>query len=289
MARPPIPLNALRAFEAAARHQSIKLAALELNVSASAVSHQVRQLEAHLGASLFHRDGRGVQLTTDGADLLPKLIDGFKLLEEALGEHQARRSQGPLRLSVLDIFAHGWLLPRLSGYPLGRQGFELDIQVSQQLVSFETENIDAAVRIGDGRWSGLECDHLFDERMGVYASPGHSLTQPPIFVSRYRLSEWRDWCAGPTPPASAKAPVVLVENISLALKAALEGAGLCFAGDAFAQREVEARRLTQSETSPQTSVRGGYWLVYPPRGRRDLRLQNLRAWLFTQIEPPSAT
>ena len=283
MARPAIPLNALRAFEAAARHQSVKLAALELNVSASAVSHQVRQLEELLGVALFTRDGRGVRLTEDGTALLPKLAGGFSLIEAALDEHHGRRAQGPLRLSVLELFAHWWLLPRLSSYPLARRGFELEIEASQQVVSFDTENVDAAVRIGKGGWPGVECDHLFDECMGVYGLPDIALETAPIFVSRLRQQEWRDWCAAERPPVSAGVPIVLVENASLALKAALDGAGLCFAGDRFAERDVLTGRLRRFDEADAPSARGDYWLVYPPRARRDPRLQNFRSWLLAQI------
>ncbi len=288
MARPSVPLNALRAFEAAARHQSVKQAALELGVSASAVSHQVRQLEAILGVALFVRDGRGVKLTDEGAALLPRLVEGFGLIEAALDEHHGRRAYGPLRLSVLELFAHWWLLPRLSSYPLARRGFELEIEASQQVVSFDTDNLDAAVRIGKGAWPGVTCDHLFDERMGVYGLPSVALDTAPIFVSRLRQQEWRDWCAGPRPPVAASAPIVLVETVSLALKAALDGAGLCFAGDRFAERDVLTGRLRRFDEAQAFSERGGYWLVYPPRGARDPRLQNFRTWLLDQVAAEQA-
>jgi len=283
MARPAIPLNALRAFEAAARHRSVKNAALELSVSASAVSHQVRQLERLLGVALFTRDGRGISLTDEGERLLPKLAEGFSLIEAALDDHHGRRVQGALRLSVLEIFAHWWLLPRLSSYPLARRGFELEIEASQQVVSFDTENVDAAVRIGKGNWPGVLSDHLFDERMGVYGLPDLAVCSAPIFVSRLRQQEWRDWCSAPEAPAAAGAPVVLVETVSLALKAALDGAGLCFAGDRFAERDVLTGRLRRFDEAREPSVRGGYWLVYPPRARRDPRLQNFRTWLLAQV------
>lgn len=282
MARPSIPLNALRAFEAAARHQSVKQAGLELNVSASAVSHQIRQLESQLGVALFTRDGRGVTLTAEGAALAPRLIEGFGLIEAALDDHHTRLTGGPLRLSVLEIFAHWWLFPRLSSYPLARRGFELEIMASQQVVSFDTENVDAAVRVGKGVWPGVVCDHLFDERLGVYGLPGLDLERAPIFISGLRQQEWRDWCASARPPVGAAAPIVLVETVSLALKAALDGAGLCMAGDRFAERDVLTGRLQRLDEAETVSARGAYWLVYPPRGRRDPRLRNFRTWLLAQ-------
>lgn len=282
MARPSIPLNTLRAFEAAARHESVKLAGLELNVSPSAVSHHIRQLEAILGAALFVRDGRGLSLTNEGARLAPRLTEGFGLIEAALEDHHARQAVGPLRISVLEIFAHWWLLPRLSSYPLAERGFALEIETSQKVVSFDTENVDAAVRIGGGEWPGVQSDHLFDERLGVYGHPDAAAGASTVFVSRPRQNEWAAWCASERPPVGAGASVVLVDSASTALKAALDGAGLCLAGDLFADRDVAAGRLRRLDQEGTISARGSYWLVYPPRLRRDRRLQNFRGWLLEQ-------
>lgn len=282
MARPPIPLNALRAFEAAARRLSVRHAAEELNVSPSAVSHQVRQLEAILGTTLFIRDGRGIQLSEDAMTLLPKLTTAFELIEAAVDEHQSVRVEGPLRLSVLDTFAHWWLLPRLGSYPLTTRGFELDIQTTLRPVNFETENIDAAIRIGHGEWSGAEALPLFTERLGVYAAPGVEPEGRPLILSRHREAEWRAWCEGASPPITVDHPVVLVESASLALKAALDSVGLCVAGDIFADEQVRAGRLKRLEAAPTLSSRGGYWLVFPRRLQRDLRFRNFRSWLLKQ-------
>lgn len=284
MVRPPAPLNALRAFEAAARHESVKLAGLELNISPSAVSHHIRQLEALLGQTLFVRDGRGLRLTEPGARLLPKLTEGFGLISAALEDHHVREAAGPLRLSVLEIFAHWWLLPRLSSYPLARRDFALEIDASQKVVSFDLENVDAAVRIGDGQWPGVLSDHLFDERLGVYGAPTDLPDGAPVFVSRPRQDEWEAWRTSDHPPVGAASPVVLVDSASTALKAALDGAGLCFAGDPFAERDVAAGRLRRLDQAGGISARGGYWLVYPPRIRADRRLRNFRGWLLREAQ-----
>lgn len=288
MPRPPIPLNALRAFEAAGRQLSIRRAAEELSVSPSAVSHQVRQLEAILGTSLFSRDGRGIQLSDDASQLLPRLTSAFKLIEAALDDHQCARALGPLRLSVLETFAHWWVLPRLSSYPLTTKGFELDIQTTLRPVNFETENIDAAIRIGHGQWPGVEAVPLFTERLGVYGAPTLKVAQPPLILSRHREAEWRAWCDSATPPSTAHHPVVLVESASLALKAALDGVGLCLAGDVFVDHQLKAGLLERLEACPTLSTRGGYWLVFPRRLQRDVRFRNFRTWLLQQSEDTRA-
>ena len=264
----------------------MKLGGLELNVSASAVSHHIRQLEATLGVALFVRDGRGLNLTEEGARLAPKLAQGCGLISAALEEHHAQEVARPLRLSVLEIFAHWWLLPRLGSYPLAQHGFALEIEGSQKVVSFDTENVDAAVRIGDGQWPGVRSDHLFDERLGVYGPVRDLPPDAPIFISRPRQDEWQAWRTSERPPAGAASPVVLVDSASTALKAALDGVGLCFAGDLFAERDVAAGRLRRLDRAAAISARGSYWLVYPPRLRRDPRLQNFRGWLLDQAAAP---
>lgn len=290
MSRPPIQLNALRAFEAAARHGSVKAAAQELNVSPSAVSHQIRQLENLLGSYLFERNGRGVELTDEGAKLLPKLEEGFGLIGEALAEHHAKTAAGPLRINVLETFALYWLSPRLKSYPLGRGGFDLEIAASQRVVSFETENVDLAIRTGHGSWPGVECEHLFPERLGLYVSPAWSAPPTaggPLFLSKHRQAEWAEWQPNLSGSDLEALTVVLVDSTSLAIKAALDGAGYCVAGDPFVRLEIADGRLKVVEVAPVPSSMGGYWLVYRKGARRDPRVRHFRSWLFEEIERAS--
>lgn len=275
--RPPLHLNGLRAFEAVGRHGSVKEAARELRVTPSAVSHQVRLLEEMLGMHLFDRRGRSITLTPYGAQLLPKLGAGFALINEALVDHHGRTAAGPLRLSVLETFALYWLLPRLQRYPLVQRGFELDISATQRLVSFETEHVDLAIRSGHGDWPGLEAELLLTERLGIYGPSGVD-DAPILFLSRHRIAEWERWRPH-VRHAAASARMMLVNSSSLAIKAAVDGAGLCLAGDIFVQSEVDAGRLQLREQSPAKSSMGGYWLVHRVASRRDPRIRNFRRWL----------
>lgn len=289
MAKPLLHLNGLRAFEATARHRSVKDAALELNVTASAISHQIRQLEALLGVRLFEKEGRGSILTEDGARLAPKLTQGFDLLNQALEDHHGRTALGPLRVSVLETFALYWLMPRLNAYPFGRDGFDLSITASQRIVSFDTENFDAAIRLGHGGWPGLESEKLFDEHVGVFVSP-ETITrggEAPFFVSTHRVDDWES--LHPKLNATlAAAPRIDVESVSLAIKAAVDGAGYCLAGDEMVRAETRSGRLVNVIEATVPSARGGYWLVYPARARRDRRLKNFRAWLFDRLAETQA-
>jgi LysR family transcriptional regulator, glycine cleavage system transcriptional activator len=284
MTRPHLHLNGLRAFEATARHRSVKEAALELGVTPSAVSHQIRQLEALLGVRLFEKDGRGSILTEDGARLLPKLTQGLSLLKEALEDHFARTKAGPLRISVLETFALYWLMPRLNAYPFGRDGFGLRITASQRVVSFDTENMDAAVRLGHGGWEGLESEKLFDEHIGIFASPRALASNPhaPVFLSTHRISDW-ERVRPMLSPELARAPRMDIESVSLAIKAAVDGAGYCLAGQEMVQAEIASGLLVNVMKRAVPSARGGYWLVYPARAKRDRRLRNFRGWLFDRI------
>lgn len=280
MRRLGLTLNALRSFEAVARHGSFKAAAQELGVTASAVSHQVALLERQLGARLLERDARRVELTPYGAAMLPKLSAGFDLLSEAVADHTSRIKDGPLRISVLDTFALYWLLPRMERCPLGRG---IDILTSPRAVSFETENVDMAMRLGHGRWPRVEADKLFDETMSLFVQPGRCalLETGPVFIAPRRREEWDDWRAACAPDLP-DLPLVEVDSTALAIKAAIDGAGLGFAGCELVAREVSTGRLAPVAPGTVRSRWGGYWLVYPKLVLRDPRARELRAWLLEE-------
>ena len=149
-----VPLNALRAFEAAARHMSIKDAAEEIGVTPSAVSHQLRILEDLLGVELMRRVGPRLELTETGRLLSPDLSVGFTRIIQAVATVKQERKLGPLRLSMLPTFAVHWLSPRMASYPFARSGFELLISTTQTAVDLGAGVADAAVRHGSGQWPG---------------------------------------------------------------------------------------------------------------------------------------
>lgn len=254
---------------------------MELNVTPSAVSHKIRLLEGLLGVHLFDRSGRSIEPTADGGRLLPKLGAGFALINEAMADHHVRTAAGPLRLSVVEIFALYWLLPRLSRYPLAKRGFELEISASPRLVSFETENVDVAIRSGNGCWPGVEVERLLTERLGIYRAPGKAVASV-LFVSVHRAAEWTAWQQYAGRPI-VSAQTIRVDSTSLAIKAAVDGAGWCLAGDVIAQSEVEAGRLELVERNAAPDVASGYWLVQPKGKRRDPRFRNFRQWLLQEI------
>jgi LysR family glycine cleavage system transcriptional activator len=165
------PLNALRAFEAAARHSSFALAAEELGVTAAAVSQQVKALEAQLQVALFRRQPRGLALTNAGRAYLPGLTDGLDRLASATSHLQEGQASGTITLTMLASFAAGWLVPRLGRFRAQYPGIDLRIDTSRRLVDFAREDVDLAIRFGAGPFKGLQAVHLLDEELFPVASP----------------------------------------------------------------------------------------------------------------------
>jgi len=293
-----VPLNALRAFEAAARHLSIKAAASEIGVTPSAVSHQLRALEEALGVELLRRAGAALELTEAGRALAPELSAGFGRIVTAVGALRTERRLGPLRLSLLPTFLAHWLSPRLAGYPFARSGFELLLSTTQLPVDLNAGVADAAVRYGAGTWPGLTADLLFAEHVTLLAAPAwcaaHArdlkagIARAPLFLSQHRRENLERWNAslpgGPVTPAA----VVPVDSAGVGLKAALDGAGLTLAGLEVAASDIAAGRLAPVFAHSIASG-GGYYLVYPQALARDRRIRNLRTWLFAEAarDPPA--
>lgn len=284
-----VPLNALRAFEAAARHLSIKEAALELGVTPSAVSHQLRGLEEALGLTLMRRVGAALELTEAGARLAPDLSEGFARIIEAVGDIRRDRSTGPLRLSMLPTFAAHWFSPRLTRYPFERTGFDLLISTTQEIVDLSAGAADAAVRHGRGQWDGLRADLLFPETAGLFGAPSLAGNDPDemrariagmtLFLSQHRKENYARWNAtlpgGPIRPAA----VIMVDTTGLALRAAMDGAGVALAGVEIADFDVRAGRLARL-FAHRVHAGAGYYLVYPEALARDRRVRNLSRWMI---------
>jgi LysR family transcriptional regulator, glycine cleavage system transcriptional activator len=167
------PLTALRTFEVAARHLNFTRAAQELCVTQTAVSHQVRQLEAHLGAALFARDGRGLRLTEEGASWARELHEVFARLHDANRRLRAssRNAQPSVTVSVLPSLAARWLVPRLGSFFAEHPGIDVRISPSERLVDLSEEPIDLGIRFGTGRYPGLVVRKLADDALVLVCAP----------------------------------------------------------------------------------------------------------------------
>src|SRR6185437_10077725 len=177
--RAPLPsLNGLQVFESAARHLSFTHAAAELNVTQTAVSHQIRRLEEQLGVRLFLRKNRALQLTQEARDYLPAVSAAFDDLRRATDRLRHRQRTDVLMVSTTISLAAKWLVPRLGGFQEAHPGIEVRISTSTRLVDFRREEVDLAIRYGRGHWPGLRTDWLMQEDIFPVCSP--SLLSGPL-------------------------------------------------------------------------------------------------------------
>lgn len=291
------PLNALRAFEAAARHLSFTKAAEELHVTQAAISHQVRALEEFLGVQLFRRQNRAV-LLTDAAQLsLPRLREAFDQLAEAVESIRGDNSENLLTVSVTPSFAAKWLVPRLDGFRKARPDLEVRLDASTQLVDFGRDNVDVAIRYGSGRYGGLVSELLMDVEVSPVCSPrlleGEQPLATPGDLRRHRLlhtdwaaqrgeePDWRMWllAAGVRDIDWTKGPQF--NDWMLAMQAAIEGQGVVLGRSALVANDIAGGRLVRPFN---VSVPGkfAYYLVYPEPAAKRAKVAGFRDWLTAE-------
>jgi LysR family transcriptional regulator, glycine cleavage system transcriptional activator len=288
------PLATLQAFVLAARQRNLSRAAQQLNLTVSALSHQIRGLEERLQQTLFLRGPRGVSLTPDGERLLDAVAGPLAAIERAL--QPARQSrEGVLSLSTLPTVATGWLVPRLPRFVARHPELELHLHSGAGLVDFSKDSIDAALRFGPGIWPGLEAIHLFDEWLTPVASPAflkrRRRPRRPEELARWPLlgdpgEWWKDWFQqfGGAPPARYAASFGDTESLH---RAALEGLGVALGRITLVKPLIDAGRLTI--LMPQRiRAEWSHYLVYPPRSAAHAGVAAFRTWLLEEAALHSA-
>ena len=210
MIRPYLPLNGLRAFEAAARHLSFTRAAIELCVTPPALSHQVKALEERLGVPLFRRLPRGLALTDEGQALLPVLREAFDRVAAALDEFGDGKGREVLSVGAVGTFALGWLLPRLDAFGAEHPFVDLRLTTNNNRVDIAEEGLDFAIRFGDGAWHGTDAALLFEAPLTPLCSPeiAARLREPAdlpreTLLRSYRVGEWAGLARGGRGPDPA--------------------------------------------------------------------------------------
>ena len=200
MTRSYIPLNSLRAFEAAARHLSFTRAAIELNVTHSAISQHVKSLEQQLNCQLFVRGSRGLMLTTEGESLLPVLNDSFDRMAGVLDRFATKQTQEKLKIGVVGTFAIGCLFPLLSDFKRSYPHIDLHISTHNNRVDPAAEGLDYTIRYGGGAWHDTDAQYLCSALMSPLCSPTlASQIQTPADILKfpllrsYRRDEWALW------------------------------------------------------------------------------------------------
>lgn len=287
MDRAQLPLNALRAFEASARHLSFTRAGLELCVSQAAVSHQVNRLEALLGTVLFHRLPRGLALTDEGEALVPVLIDCFDRMTAILASKEGGRFREPLILGVVGTFATGWLLPRLMDFSQAHPFVDLRLRTNNNRVDLAGEGLDYAIRFGDGAWHGTEAERLMPAPLTPMAAPGlaKGLREPGdlaglTLLRSYRTDEWPRWftAAGvSSPPATGP----MFDSSVTTATAAIAGAGVALLPGAMFTQALAGGTLVQPfETAVET---GSYWLTRLKTRAPTRAMAAFRGWLTAAV------
>jgi LysR family transcriptional regulator, glycine cleavage system transcriptional activator len=287
------PLNALRTFEAAARHLSFTKAAAELFVTQAAVSHQIRTLEDHLGARLFRRANRALMLTDEGQALVPAVRDAFDRLLAGVRRVEDLCCGGALTISTTPSFAATWLAGRLVRFQALHFEIELHLGATRRLVDFAREGIDCGIRYGEGDWPGLRAERLFRTALMPVCSPillggPHPLRQPEDLAHHTLLhaldggDDWRLWlrAAGVQKIDPTRGPKF--DTIPLVLQAAISGAGVGIGLRQLVEAEVASGRLV-APFDLELSDECAWYFVTPEVMADQPKVTAFRDWLFEEV------
>ncbi len=292
------PLNALRAFEAAARHMNFSRAADELSVTPGAVSQQIQNLEDYIGAPLFKRTPKGLLLTDAAQTALPALREAFDRLAEAASLLTAAEDGRRLTVSAAPSFAAKWLVPRLGRFEAAHPEVDVWLSAGLELVDFTGGEVDLAIRYGTGRYPGLEVTRLLGETVLPVASPklldqapmqdladlaGHILLHDGSPDADDSCPDWQMWLAarGVKGVDGARGP--RFNQSSLVIEAAVNGRGVALAKQTLAQADLDAGRLT-APFNIETAVDFAYYVVHPKAKGRLSQVKAFVAWLMAEAE-----
>jgi LysR family transcriptional regulator, glycine cleavage system transcriptional activator len=289
-------LNGLRAFEAAARHLSFTNAASELNVTQTAISHQIRRLEEELGIRLFVRQNRALALTPEARDYLPGVRAAFNDLRQATDRVLRRDNDHVLTVSTLASLAAKWLLPRLSAFQEAHPGIDVRITTSTALVDFRTGGVDAAIRYGRGQWPGLRADWLTADELFPVCSPalltGDKPLRCPQDLANQTLlhssggydDDWRLWLTAAGLPADiSKQPGLTFDMIFMTLQAAIDGIGVAMARTTYVEGDLAKGRLVVP-FKIALPADAGFYLVSPEAKADSPKLRAFRQWLVASVQ-----
>jgi LysR family transcriptional regulator, glycine cleavage system transcriptional activator len=272
-------------FVAVAEHLHFTRAAATLGVTASAASMQVQALEQYLGVSLFHRQGRHVELTASGAQLLPRIREGLAELQSALDNAREVVGRGPLRVSTVGSFLTQWLMPRLSRFEVENPGIDLRIETSTELIDFKRSEFHAAIRLGVGPWADLYSEKLMDEWLVAVCQPAMFAKLGPVNdqtdLKRYHLlhsssEPWSSWLLG-----GAQIEVnsrISIDDSAAMVRAAEAGSGLALCRWSLVADALNSGRLAMAGRQVTKHVRA-YHFVCPRRHSEMPKLAAFLAWL----------
>jgi DNA-binding transcriptional LysR family regulator len=264
-------LRAVEIFVVAGHALSFTVAARTVNLTPSAVSRRVRDLEHELGTPLFRRFNRRLDLTAAGARYLTAASQAIELIERASEAVRPRRGRAALRLSVLQSLASVWLLPRLAALQRKRPDLEIHIETSAQLADLASDRFDAAIRFGDGQWPGLVAERLFETNCFPVAAPGFLPGGAPVstaMLDRTVLLDiaqmpdlWSEYLAGVGLNGYRPRRVRIFDNVQVMHEAAANGLGLALTVRELVESQLASGRLVVPFSNPPVPLKQGYFLV----------------------------
>jgi LysR family transcriptional regulator of beta-lactamase len=284
MLRSHLPLNALLAFEASARHLSFTSAGAELRVTQAAVSHQVKALEELLAVKLFRRLPRGLALTDEGLVLLPVLTETFDRIQATLDRFTGGKFREAVTVGAVGTFATRWLLPRLPSFRDAHPNIDLRIYTNNNRVDLAGEGLDFAIRFGDGSWHGMDAAELLSAPHSPVCAPeiAMRLQQPgdllrEVLLRSYRIDEWESWFAS-AGVASAQARGPVFDSSAGLAEVAILGQGVALLPIRMFARELERGQLVQP--FKHEIALGRYWLTSLKSKPQTEGMKVFRDWLL---------
>jgi len=299
MRRYGIHLNALRAFEAAARLSSFSRAGNELNVSHSTISHHIKGLEQELGVKLFHRENRQVALTAEAEKLFHVLQKSFDEISTALEAFPNNRRLEALKVTVTPSFANKWLIPHLRWFRTAHPEIEVQVKPSLKLNDFASEKLDVGVRTGFGKWQGLKSQHLMSVTMTPLCSRSYleerggeitldticesTLIHADVIPGTGIESEWLEWLSIAKISHVEPQKNLSVQDPGLALLAAKDGLGIAMGYLELAAAEIAKGELIQP--FPIVAAHPwSYYVVTPENNVGDTRVNTFCEWLKREVD-----
>ncbi|HKV00405.1 MAG TPA: LysR family transcriptional regulator [Vineibacter sp.] len=290
MLKSNVPLNALRAFEASARHLSFTKAGLELRVTQAAVSHQVNSLEEILGLRLFRRLPRGLALTDEGLALIPVLAESFGRIRAVLERFEDGHFRDVVTVGTVGTFATGWLLPRLKQFCDAHPYVDLRLLTNNNRVDIAGEGLDYAIRYGDGSWHGTEAAPLFAAPLSPVCAPAiaQKLRRPAdlarqVLLRSYRADEWARWFDAAGVPCPVVRGAIFDSSITMA-EAAAQGAGVALLPVRMFARELDLGRMVRPFDVEITV--GTYWLTWLKSKQPTKAMRAFKDWLLQSVATP---
>ncbi|MFY7761024.1 LysR substrate-binding domain-containing protein [Aquidulcibacter sp.] len=295
-------LNALKAFEAAARNGSYVAAARELNVTPAAVGQQVRVLEDWLGLTLFHRSNAGptrLTLTERANEALPDLQAGFDRVAAALHRLSENNPSSRLTITATPAFVSKWLLPRIDDFQAAHPELELRLDVSERLIDLAKAGVDLAVRYGDGDWPGMVSEKLLNEEVFPVCSPALLTNGPPlrtaddlrgydlihdtsVSASGGEFPSWSDWLSAAGARGVDAERGLRINSSAAVIQAVIAGQGLGLCRSVLVDHDLRTRLLVRPFVLPTMQLNQGWHLVSLPSAATSPKVAALRSWLKKQ-------